>query len=128
MFFVYSRTASSKEHECVTVILLQTKMSNKHSRTTRHQFYGTQRSFSERGKSQNFLLPRLALRTRFALRAKCRVRIAWLIKRLLCRLFGKVYWPQTKQFLGFASHLLEEDEDLNFRLATISAPYVTLRT
>ena len=26
------------------------------------------------------------LRTRFAFRAKCRVRLAWLIKRLLCRL------------------------------------------
>ena len=30
--------------------------------------------------------PCLALRTRFALRANCRVRLAWLIKRLLCRL------------------------------------------
>ena len=27
-----------------------------------------------------------ALRARFALRAKCRVYLAWLLKRLLCRL------------------------------------------
>ena len=48
-----------------------------------------------RGKSQNnglvagalfFSSPRLALRTRFAHRAKCRVCFARLIKRLLCRL------------------------------------------
>ena len=31
--------------------------------------------------------PRLALYTRFALLAKCRVCLSWLIKRLLCRLF-----------------------------------------
>ena len=36
-----------------------------------------------------FSSPRLALGTTFALRAKCCVRLAWLIKRLLCRLdFG----------------------------------------
>ena len=48
----------------------------------------------ERGKApfhfppfhQLFSSSRLALRTRFALRAKCRFRLAWLIKRLLCRL------------------------------------------
>ena len=33
-----------------------------------------------------FSFPRLAFRARLALRAKCHVRLAWLIKRLLCRL------------------------------------------
>ena len=33
-----------------------------------------------------FSSPRLAIRSRLALRVKCRVRLAWLIKRLLCRL------------------------------------------
>ena len=45
-----------------------------------------------RGERGIFYSPRLALRTRFtlrnrfALRAKCRHRLAWLIKHLLCRL------------------------------------------
>ena len=56
---------------------------------------GTPRSCSERGKSQNnglvtgalfFSYPGLVHCTRFALRAKCGVRLAWLINRLLCRL------------------------------------------
>ena len=33
-----------------------------------------------------FLLPRLMLRTHFGLRARYRVRLAWLINRLFCRL------------------------------------------
>ena len=33
-----------------------------------------------------FLLPRLMLRTHFALRARYRVRLAWLINHLFCRL------------------------------------------
>ena len=39
-----------------------------------------------RNEWEAFSSPRLALRTRFAPRAKSRVRLAWLIKRLLCRL------------------------------------------
>ena len=54
-----------------------------------------QHSYSERGKSQNngqvtgaifFSFPHLVLCTHFVLRAKCRIRLAWLIKCLLCRL------------------------------------------
>ena len=48
---------------------------------------------ARRGKEKNkalkalfFFFPRLALRARVALRAKYRVRPAWLIKRLSCRL------------------------------------------
>ena len=37
-------------------------------------------------KALFFSSPRLAIRARPTLRAKCRVRLAWLIKRLLCRL------------------------------------------
>ena len=37
-------------------------------------------------ESPSLTSPRLALRTRFALLAKWRVRLAWLIERLLCRL------------------------------------------
>ena len=36
-------------------------------------------------KALFFSSPRLAIRARPTLRAKCRVRLAWLIKRLLCR-------------------------------------------
>ena len=39
----------------------------------------------DKGGKKNFSSPRLAIRARLALRAKCRVRLAWLIKRLLCR-------------------------------------------
>ena len=46
-----------------------------------------------------FSSPRLALRTRFALRAKCHVRLAWLIKHLLCRLM-KVYLRKLSIFAG----------------------------
>ena len=55
-------------------------------------FFGIARSphnrrfMSQARGTRHFLLPRLALRTRFALRAKCRLRLAWLIKRQLCRL------------------------------------------
>ena len=38
-----------------------------------------------------FSFPRLALRARVALRAKYRVRPAWLIKRLSCRLRAYTY-------------------------------------
>ena len=37
-------------------------------------------------KALFFSFPRLAIRARPTLRAKCSVRLAWLIKRLLCRL------------------------------------------
>ena len=39
-----------------------------------------------RGKRGIFTSPRLGLRTRFVLRAKCCVRLAWIIKCLLCKL------------------------------------------
>ena len=90
-----SRTASSKEHECATVILFQTNMPEQRVISQPNEL---QRLCSEHGKSQNnglatgalfFSSPHLALRTRFALRAKCCVRLAWLIKRLLCRLTYK---------------------------------------
>ena len=45
-----SRTASSKERECVTVVLFQTNMPEQR---VINQPIGTQRSYSERGKSQN---------------------------------------------------------------------------
>ena len=45
-----SRTASSKEHECVTDILFQTNMPEQR---VINQPIGTQGSYSERGKSQN---------------------------------------------------------------------------
>ena len=80
-----SRTASSKEHECVTDILFQTNMPEQ---CVINQPIGTQGSYSERGKSQNNGLatgPFFFSSPRLALRAKCCVRLAWLIKRLLCR-------------------------------------------
>ena len=44
------------------------------------------RSACEAASVMDFSFPRLALRARVALRAKYRVRPAWLIKRLSCRL------------------------------------------
>ena len=41
--------------------------------------------WATRGERGIFYSPRLARRTRFALRPKCRLRLAWLTKRLLCR-------------------------------------------
>ena len=41
---------------------------------------------AKRGKRKANYSLRRALRSRFALRAKCRVRLARLLKRLLCRL------------------------------------------
>ena len=85
-----SRTASSKEHECATVILFQTNMPKQR---VINQPNRTQRSCNERGRSQNngqvtdalfFSSPRLTLR------AKCRVRLAWLGKRVLCRLISRL--------------------------------------
>ena len=72
-------------------------MPEKRAKTTRSAIKptGKPRSCSERGKSQNnglvtgalfFSSPRLMLRTHFALRARYRVRLAWLINRLFCRL------------------------------------------
>ena len=40
--------------------------------------------------------PGLAIRTRLALRAKCRVRLAWLIERLLCRLISTDHLNQAQ--------------------------------
>ena len=84
-----SRTASSKEHECVTDILFQTNMPEQR---VINQPIGTQGSYSERGKSQNNGLatgPFFFSSPRLALRAKYRVRLAWLIKRLFCRLLWR---------------------------------------
>ena len=60
----------------------------------------------EKNKALFFSSPRLALRARVALRAKYRVRPAWLIKRLSCRLgshrHGDVFFPVVFQpcYLG----------------------------
>ena len=49
-------------------------------------FARSARRGEEKNKALFFSSPRLALRARVALRAKYRVRPAWLIKRLSCRL------------------------------------------
>ena len=124
-----SRTASSKEHECATVILFQTNMLKQR---VINQPNGTQRSCSERGRSQNngkvtgalfFSSPRLALR------AKCRVRLAWLGKRVLCRLisrlstsehsnlhFGRstgILTNRKQIYASFWKHFLQEPKKMN---------------
>ena len=64
-----------------------------------------------------FFSPRLAIRARSTLRAKCRVRLAWLIKRLLCGLIitspdKKNVWNENKRSLreagprGFSCKIL----------------------
>ena len=69
-------------------------------------------------KALFFSSPRLAIRARPTLRAKCRVRLAWLIKRLLCRLIitsldkKKNVWNGNKRSpreagpLGFSCKIL----------------------
>ena len=68
-------------------------------------------------KALFFSSPRLAIRARPTLRAKCRVRLAWLIKRLLCRLIitspdKKNVWNEKKLSpreagpLGFSCKIL----------------------
>ena len=53
------------------------------------------------GERVIFSLPRSpTLHARFALRAKCRVRLAWLMKRSLCRLFQ--WYSDTERFLFFS--------------------------
>ena len=54
-----------------------------------------------RSKALFFSSPRLELRTPFALRAKCRVRLAWLIERLIYRLEQTSICTQL-----FAGHLV----------------------
>ena len=68
-------------------------------------------------KALFFSSPRLAIRARPTLRAKCRVRLAWLITRLLCRLIitspdKKKVWNENKRSpreagpLGFSCKIL----------------------
>ena len=62
-----------------------------------------QRSYSERGKSQNNGLVTRALffsSPRLAPSAKCRVRLAWLIKRLLWRLLSLHNMPYMAELEG----------------------------
>ena len=94
------RTASPKEHECVKVILLQTNMPEQRVINWPIEM---QRSCSERGKSQNNGLVTSALffsSPRLAPSAKCCVRLAWLIKRLLWRLLSLHNMPYMAELEG----------------------------
>ena len=99
-------TASSKEHDCVKVVLFQTNMPEQHVINWPIEM---QRSCSERRNSQNNGLVTSALffsSPRLALRAKCRVRLAWLIKRLLCRLLSLHNMPYYMAESVFAMRLV----------------------
>ena len=64
------------------------------ARRTRHFARSARRAWNARW----FFSRRLAPRARFSFRAKCRVRLAWLMKRLLCRLaWGKLLLPVTSR-------------------------------
>ena len=78
---------------CITGFMSQVRRRQKRVRSVRQE-------------GENFFLffyffssPRLALRTRFALRAKCHVHLPWLIKHLLCRLM-KVYLRKLSILAG----------------------------
>ena len=78
---------------------------------------GTQRSCSERGRSQNngqvtgalfFSSPRLTLR------AKCRVRLAWLGKRVLCRLISRLSTSEHSNLhFGHSTGILTNRKQIN---------------
>ena len=75
-----------------------------------HKLYARTKSFyfvfMTYYKALFFSFPRLALRARVALRAKYRVRPAWLIKRLSCRLvlfshlFSLRYFPGWRKLVA----------------------------
>ena len=79
---------------CITGFMSQVRWRQKQVRRVRRE-------------EENFFLfffhfcssPRLALRTHFALRAKCHVHLPWLIKHLLYRLM-KVYLRKLSIFAG----------------------------
>ena len=87
------RFAQSKFSLCPTIAVRKKKGKTCCSNQIPRWRVWTQRSCGKRGKSHNNGLVTAALffsSPRHALRAKCRVRLAWLIKRLLCTLFYRL--------------------------------------